>query len=117
MKQMKLDENWDLPLTNYNFPFVTGLDALVQKIKSRLLTFYGEWFLNVTVGIQYMDYVFIKNPSIQVIEAIFADCIRNTTGVTKLVSMSSVFDRAERKLTTTFTVETVYGTTTDEVTV
>lgn len=58
---LKQDSNGDLLLTNGELTFVDGPEEVRQLIDQRLKTHYGEWFLNITIGVPYLQKILIKN--------------------------------------------------------
>lgn len=60
---------------------VRGPLAIAQRIRSRLLFFSGEWFLDTRLGMPYFDQILIKNPRLPVVSAIFRKAVRTTPGV------------------------------------
>jgi hypothetical protein len=77
---------------------------LDQRIDCRLRTFLGEFWLDVTLGIPYFQEILKKNPDMQAVRAAFASEIQKVPGVKTLESLEVSMDRAQRKLTVTFSV-------------
>lgn len=74
-------------------------DMIVQNIKQRLEMFEGEWFLDLSEGTPYYRSIFGQKPrSIPVIRSVFRQRIAETPGVLEVLSISSSFDAAKRKL-------------------
>lgn len=90
-----LDDNGQVALAQ------TPLD---QRIDCRIRTFRGEFWLDKTVGIDYFGEVLKKNPDLQAVRAAFAVEIQKVPGVKVLKSLEVSLNRAERKLTVTFSV-------------
>ncbi len=78
--------------------FVISGPAVVQRIKMRLLSIYGEWFLDTRFGTPWFEQILVKNPQSQVVESIFRLAILGVTGVDKLTRLVLVFDRRTRAL-------------------
>lgn len=76
--------------------------AVMQDLFIRLRFFYGEWFLNRTLGIPYFRYVFVKNPDLRLIGSIFRRVILGTPGIAALDKFDLRFDRPTRMLYPTF---------------
>lgn len=82
----------------YPVQFVSGLDAIAQRLRARLRFFAGEWFLDTRLGIPYFDQILVKNPKLSVINAIFRKVLRTTPGVASVDSLSvSISNRARRE--------------------
>lgn len=52
----KLDSSNNI-INNSNFILVSGIDALVQDIKTRLYMYKGEYPFNINQGIDYISYM------------------------------------------------------------
>ena len=102
----------DLVVADYDLQLVTEVDQIVQSVKMRLLTIFGEWFLDSREGIQYFSVVCTKNPDLSLIDSIMKATIVETEGVSELMMYTSVLDKPNRRLTITFQVNTTYGITT-----
>lgn len=53
MRYRKLDENLDMKACNDGHPFYFGKDAVAAAIRSRLLSFQGEWWEGEADGIPF----------------------------------------------------------------
>jgi hypothetical protein len=104
---LKQDENGDLKLTDGELTFVDGAAEVQQLLYQRLRTFYGEWFLNQTIGVPFFEEILVKNPSQA--QAILRDEIMNTPGVQSIISFTLDVDPNTRKGVVTFEVMTDNG--------
>jgi hypothetical protein len=98
----------DLAL-NSDVMFIDNAERVAQQIKIQLLTFLGEWFLDVTHGVPYLDYVLIKNPNFTLIRELFREQILKVDGVTNLVNIDIDFNPATRQMSLSYEAETEYG--------
>ena len=98
----------DLTL-NGDVLFIDNAERVAQQIKIQLLTFLGEWFLDVTHGVPYLDYVLIKNPNFTLIRELFHEQILKVDGVSNLVSIDIDFNSATRQMSLNYEAETEYG--------
>lgn len=98
----------DLAL-NGDVLFIDNVERVAQQIKIQLLTFLGEWFLDVTHGVPYLDYVLIKNPNFTLIRELFREQILKVDGVTNLVNIDIDFNPATRQMSLSYEAETEYG--------
>ena len=98
----------DLAL-NGDVLFIDNVERVAQQIKIQLLTFLGEWFLDVTYGVPYLDYVLVKNPNFTLIRELFREQILKVDGVSNLVSIDIDFESSTRKMLLSYEVETEYG--------
>lgn len=95
-KELALDPaTWDVA-----FPvrFITGPEAVLQRIKVRFRFFLGEWFLDQRLGIPYYRDILIKHPDILLITSIFRRVLTTTPGVEKVASFKAQLITTERKL-------------------
>jgi hypothetical protein len=106
----------DLITHDINFPdgsiaIIFGIDAIVQAIKTRLLFFLGEWFLDTTVGVPWFDSVLKKGVNPKEIASLLKTEILQTDGVNSLLFFDIDFQALPRTLNVTFRVDTTEGTT------
>jgi len=87
----------------------TTSENLAQRLKIRLQTFKGEWFLDGTIGIDYFNQIAGKNRSKAAVDAIIQAEILQEQEVLQITAYSSVIDKTTRKITIQFTVRTVDG--------
>ena len=87
----------------------TTSENLAQRLKIRLQTFKGEWFLDGTIGIDYFNQIAGKNRSKAAVDAIIQAEILKEQEVLQITAYSSVVDKITRKITIQFTVRTVDG--------
>ncbi|UVX71379.1 MAG: Protein of unknown function (DUF2634) [Bacteriophage sp.] len=102
------EKTHDLAL-NGDVMFIDNAERVAQQIKIQLLTFLGEWFLDVTHGVPYLDYVLIKNPNFTLIRELFREQILKVDGVTNLVNIDIDFNPATRQMSLSYEAETEYG--------
>lgn len=88
---------------------IDGPERIVQQIKCTLLTLYGEWFLDTTFGVPYLESIMVKNPNRSEIEAILKDRIIDVPGVTGVRQMTIQIDREQRTLRVDFVATTDHG--------
>lgn len=109
MSDIKLDDTGDIDFTNGELSLTDGVDAVRQRLSQRLSFFLGEWFLDRTRGIPYVQQVFIKNPNPAVIDAIFKREILAEPSIRELQSFTLDLDTITRVLTITFRALTTVG--------
>lgn len=90
--------------------------AIAQAIKSRLLLFLGEWWLNITDGLPLWQQILgqrIVNKG--VVDQILVDRIMglqtpdNQYAITSIDNVSSTFDPETREYSFTCSVNTIFG--------
>ena len=93
----------------YELVIMEGTDRVAQQIKINLLAFLGEWFLDVTFGVPYLESILVKNPRMPAIETILRSHIKSVPDVTKVNYLSLDWDRRIRALYVDFGAETNLG--------
>lgn len=83
-------------------------EGVAQAVKTRLLLFSGEWFLDVEEGTPWMTQVLGKHRP-EDFDPLIRRRILETQGVRELVAYESVWDAETRRLTISATITTVYG--------
>ena len=104
-----LNGNNDIFIKNGRFAVVTDGAQVVQHLRTRLRFFLGEWFLDLTVGVPYLQQILKKPFDIAKVEALIKSEILNTPDIEKLTRFESSFNGETRKLTINFDAETSYG--------
>lgn len=105
-----LDSNNDLIIENGSFKLVEDAAETIQHVRSRLLFYLEEWFLDTKAGTPYFQEVFTKPANLANIESILKTRILKTPGVERLIEFSMNYEgESVRKLTVDFSAETIYG--------
>jgi len=107
-----LDKDNNLVLQNGTFAIVQDGAELVQRLRSRLLAYLGEWFLDRDSGVPYFQEIFKKPADIANIESLIKQRILETDDVTNITEFAITFGTtdAPRKLLIAFSFESIYGT-------
>ncbi|MCH8821325.1 hypothetical protein IID23_02255 [Patescibacteria group bacterium] len=108
-KQYALDENNDMILENGQFKTVDNGAEVPQLVRSRLLTYLEEWYLDSTVGVPYFQLLLIKPFDLNQSESVLKQTIIETEGVQTLLTFESTFERTSRGYTVQASFETIYG--------
>jgi len=82
----------------------TADEEVLQRLKSRLSRWSGEWFHDNTLGVPYRRDVLIKNPDLEVIRSLLSAEIAKDPAVATVVSVTVAFDSVARNLTASFEV-------------
>lgn len=115
---LKLNKSGDLAIDDSGLITVfDGAERVAQQVRVTLKTFLGEWFLDTSFGVPYLDSIFVKTPNRAEIEAIFRARIADVPGVEKITSMTLQIDREIRMLRVAFEIETSLGPASGSVTV
>ena len=102
-----LDSNGDIVTSGTQF--LTEQEEIAQTIYTRLRLFLGEYFRDVTDGTPWFEQILGKAVNMTAREAVLRKRIANTSGVIRLVSFSTDFDRDSMTYTVTASVLTQYG--------
>lgn len=110
MSDILLDrETHDLVAGDYDLFLTTGVDLLRQRLKQRLLTIRGEWFLDVDIGLPWFQEFAQKGFDLDRVRAEFIRAIVETEDVAELVDFDLSLDRNNRLLTVRFRVTSPFG--------
>jgi hypothetical protein len=110
MKDLALDKDThDLYFVDSSIQVVNDLDSVEQRLKTRLLFYLKEWFLDTTAGVPFYTDLLIKNPNIPDIENILKAKILDTPEVIELLEFDTVYAASARSLEVTFKVRATYG--------
>lgn len=109
----RLDVNGDMTFGQGLANFAAASEACSQNIKTRLLLLGGEWFLDISSGVPYLNQIFPERADPQTIESVLKKTIVETTDVQSLNSFSMFVDHNIRKLTVSASVTTIYGDVTN----
>jgi len=104
-----LDKNNDLVLVNGSFATVNEGEEVAQHIRTRLLFYIREWFLNTNSGTPWFDEVFVRPVDLSRVETLIKNRIRSTPGVTELTEFELSLNRNTRILTVAFSATTDFG--------
>lgn len=99
----------DLQFTTFDFSLVDGLEQIAQNLAIRLRFFLGEWYLNITEGVPYYEFILIKNPIQIQVESILKQEILDTKDVLELTGFTSSFDKAKRIFSVRFSCLCISG--------
>jgi len=77
---------------------VLDAEAVGQHVRQRLKTFEGEWFLDNTAGVPWLQEILGKGYDPALSEAVIKGEILDTHGVTELADFNIGYSRATREL-------------------
>lgn len=110
MRYRALDANGDYQFGQNDAQFFVDVpDAVAQALATRFDLRAGEWYLNLLEGTPYSSGILGENTAGSY-DQIIKDRILNTQGVRQILDYSSSRD-ANRKLTVTAKVLTIYAQT------
>lgn len=111
MKYRKLSPTGDYTFGNNLNDFYIDVPAAPgQAVKTRLLLWQGEWFLDTSIGTPYPTGVLGKHSQAQA-DTVIQDVAVNTQGITDISVFNSQIDPNTRAYSAVITVDTLYGPT------
>ncbi len=83
--------------------------AVGQAVRTRLLLFLGEWFLDTDSGTPYFQAILGKY-SLENANVAIQDRVNGTQGVVDIQNYQSSLDPESRRMLAQFNIDTIYGT-------
>ncbi len=115
MRYRKLTSDGDYSFGNGQLDFYRDVpEAVAQAVKTRLLLWLGEWFLNIEDGTPFMQGILGKY-SKTVADTTIQDRVLSTQGVIDIENYVSVLDPDTRSFSVQFDLNTIYGPTAVQV--
>lgn len=99
----------DLLLRNNDLMLIDNAERVAQQILITLQFWAGEWFLDTTQGVPYLEYILVKNPNLNHVRQILTEAILSVEGVQGIDDMILDFDQKNRRLYVEYTANTDYG--------
>lgn len=93
----------------------TPQEVVAQRLKIKLWTFQGEWFLNAALGIPYFQSILGKGRLKTSIDAIFQQAILSDPDVVEIIEYGSSLHVDTRSFKMEFRVRTVTNFITDTI--
>ena len=84
--------------SNLNLAVVRGPEAVAQHVRWRLMTFTGEWFLDVDAGVAWLEDILGHRYNPTLAEAMIKNEVLDTPGVTGINTLSIGYDVGRRDL-------------------
>lgn len=115
MRYRKLTSDDDYTFGGSELDFYRDVpEAVGQAVKTRLLLWLGEWFLDITEGTPYMTSVLGKH-SKTTADVTLQDRMLGTQGMVSIEEYESEIEPGNRGLSVDSTINTIYGPTTVQV--
>lgn len=112
MRYRKLDSNGDHTFGNGQADFYRDSpDAVAQAVRTRLMLWRGEFFLDTEEGTAWLQGVIGNHPP-ATRDTVIRTRIMNTEGFKEFISYESIFNPDTRRLIISTTISTIYGETT-----
>lgn len=114
---LKSNPSNDLVIESGDLVLAVDITAVAQRVKARLMTFTGEWFLDLEFGTPHRESILIKNPSLTTVSAVLKREIRKGAGGdAELSDFSLSHNTRLRELTVRFELSGAGQTTTETLT-
>lgn len=115
MSTLKLNSNNDVYFSDAGrLVVISGVNSdeeILQRVKVRLRSFKGEWFLNTDYGVPYFfDILGTKSLDLNIAESFLRTAILAVEGVKEMIQSVVDYDSAERKVSYTFQATTINNT-------
>lgn len=105
----RLDARHDWTFGSSLANYAKESEAIAQCVKTELLSFNGDWFLDEDHGIRWFDY-FVKNPNVSAMEVEIKRAVLEVNGVSTLTELSLQLDTISRELIITVRYTDIYNT-------
>ena len=92
-------QTWDLQIVNGNLALVSDATAIVQAANSSLRMILGEWFLDPTQGVPYMQLFQRKGTPLALVKQTLVDTLLGVKGITRVASLDMKYVAPTRQLT------------------
>lgn len=99
----------DLAVPVDDLALVTDSNAVRQEVDITLNFLLGEWFLDVTVGVPYLQSVLVKSPNLAAVESTLRNAILGCVGISLINTLTLDFNRGTRVLTVKWSATTDLG--------
>ena len=96
---------------------IEGAQRIQQAVGIRLRTWLGEWFLDTSHGVPYLENVLGKNRRLEIVEAVLRSQILQVEGVKSIKSFTLSVDPHTRKSNIAFSADTAEGLVSDKFSV
>lgn len=109
MRDLKLDSDGDLAIEGGDLALVGGIESIAQHVQIRLRFFLGEWFLDESRGVPFMQRIFVKAPRPGLVQSVVRKTIEGTPGVRAVTELAVTLDPRTRKARVTWRATTDLG--------
>lgn len=111
MADLKLTASHDLDISSRDAQLLTGRDETAQRLTISYSMYKGEWFLDARVGMPYYEQIFVKNPQIDIIKAIYRRMAEADDAVDSVGDIVVQYDAAARDASIDMVVTDTDGNT------
>lgn len=108
VRDFKSDSNGEWVVENGDFATVADADAVPQGIRIRVGMFLGECYLDESIGVDYIDSIFVKNPDPLLVRSLFETAISGAPDVTSVIGAQLV-NEGGRDYSISYAADTIYA--------
>jgi hypothetical protein len=108
VRDFKSDSDGEWVIENGDFATVADAEAVPQGIRIRVGMFLGECYLDESIGVDYIDSVFIKNADPLLVRSLIERAISGTPDVTNVIGAQLV-NEGGRAYSIAYTADTIYA--------
>lgn len=108
MRTRRLDASGDWTFGRGRESYATRSECVRQKVKTRLLLFRNDWFLDLDAGLDWLGNMARRGTRVK-LESDIRACILETDGVKTLNEFTPQYDARTRKLTVYAAFTDIYG--------
>jgi hypothetical protein len=114
---LKLDTaTHDLVIENGDFQLINDEDEVAQSVKIRLLFWHGEWLMDASLGVKYIDGIYSLEVSQEEKDQIIKTAILGTPHVKRILDYTFDVDTVNHTAEITTTILSDYGDAVIEIT-
>ena len=106
-KDLLLNNDHDLEIEGFDLKLTNKEQIVSQRIKQALLTIKGEWFLDIELGIPYMELLGQKNAP-ESISTVLVSHIMRVEGVKEIISLEVEEDKINRQMIVKLVIRDIF---------
>jgi hypothetical protein len=99
----------DIVVENGSIRLTNDGEITLQKIKTRLLFFVGDNFLNPDDGVDYLQYVFARSVTDESIRNLFIKELQGIPEIIEIMELEIIRNRETEKVSISFKVKDMNG--------
>ena len=99
----------DIIVDGGNLQLIDNKERIAQQLRITLWEWTGEWFLDARDGVQYREYILVKNPNMKHVRQVLSESIMKVNGVNRIDELNLKYDPKSRTLIVDFEVDTDEG--------
>lgn len=93
------------------FAVVRGTEDIRQRCVQRLRLFAGEWFLDSSAGVPWLQQILTRPVTVGLANSIVSNALASVEGVVRVIDVSATLDARTRAMRFTAILETAGGET------